>query len=131
MPAGVAGHSADDQDWVREHVDCDFQMCCYYNTSDRSQDPAHYPTYDECFDTADRDRMMETVARMGDRPVIHYKILAAGRNDPAEAFAYAARNMRPEDAVCVGVYTGKNPDMLKEDVDLLDESLAAAAAPVS
>ena len=59
------------------------------------------------------------------KPVVHYKILAAGRNDPAAAFAFAASKMRANDAVCVGVYPKDKPDMLREDVRLLDESLAA------
>jgi hypothetical protein len=61
------------------------------------------------------------------RPVIHYKILAAGRNEPEEAFAYAASSMRDTDAVCVGIYTQENPRMLEEDVELLARSIATAA----
>lgn len=121
LPAGVAGHRADDHDWVREHVDCDFQMCCYYNSSDRANDPAHHASYDECFDVRDRDRMMETIARMGDRPVVHYKILAAGRTPPDEAFRFAGRHMRPHDLCCVGVYLGDKPDMIDEDIDLFNQ----------
>ena len=59
------------------------------------------------------------------RPVIHYKILAAGRNDPKEAFAFAASKLRANDAVCVGIYQKDKPGMLQEDVRLLEESLAA------
>ena len=51
--------------------------------------------------------------------------LAAGRTPPVEAFAYAARHMRPSDAVCVGIYTKDNPDMLAESVRLLLDSLRA------
>ena len=50
------------------------------------------------------------------RPVIHYKIMAAGRNDPAEAFAFAASKMRANDAVCVGIYQKDRPEILREDV---------------
>ena len=127
LPAGVAGHRADDHDWVREHVDCDFQMCCYYNSSDRASDPAHHASYDECFDVRDRDRMMETIARMGDRPVVHYKILAAGRTPPDEAFRFAGRHMRPHDVCCVGVHLGDNPDMIAEDIDLFNRHCAGGS----
>jgi len=66
------------------------------------------------------------------KPAIHYKVLAAGRNDPAEAFKYVARKMRPVDAVCVGIYTADKPDMLAEDVELLERALAARnQAPAS
>ena len=61
------------------------------------------------------------------RPVIHYKIMAAGRNEPEEAFATAARNMRDSDAVCVGVYTQDDPYMLKQGVALLMRNLPVAA----
>jgi hypothetical protein len=50
------------------------------------------------------------------RPAIHYKILAAGRNDPEEAFAYCGGRMRPEDLACIGVFTGDDPRMLEADV---------------
>ena len=59
------------------------------------------------------------------KPVIHYKVLAAGRNAPQEAFAVAAKSMRRGDAVCVGVYTKGVPGMLEQDVKLLREKLAA------
>ena len=56
------------------------------------------------------------------RPVIHYKILAAGRNDPAEAFAYCGSRMRPQDLACVGVFTGDDPRMLETDVRLFERA---------
>ncbi len=61
------------------------------------------------------------------RPVIHYKILAAGRNDPAAAFAFAAAKMRANDAVCVGIYQKDRPGILREDVQLLEASLRTNA----
>ena len=45
--------------------------------------------------------------------------MAAGRNDPQAAFAFAASKMRPDDAVCVGIYDEKQSEILKQDVDLL------------
>jgi hypothetical protein len=62
------------------------------------------------------------------KPVIHYKVMAAGRNDPAEALQYVARSMRPTDAVRVGIFTKHKPDMLKEDVTLLERGLARLKA---
>ena len=52
---------------------------------------------------------------------IHYKILAAGRNDPEEAFASCAARMRPQDLACVGVFTGDDPRMLETDVRLFEK----------
>jgi hypothetical protein len=64
----------------------------------------------------DRDREMRryyTAAR------IHYKVLAGGRSDPAEAFAFVAKHLRPQDAVAVGVYTNGKPDLIEENIRLL------------
>lgn len=124
MPAGVAGHRPEDHLWVRENVECEFQMCSYYNPGDRAKDPAHHPTYDECFAADDRDRMVETIARLGERPAVHYKILAAGRTPPEEAFRFASRHVRPQDIVCVGVYLGDNPGAITEDVALFRRYIA-------
>ena len=57
-------------------------------------------------------------------PAIHYKIFAAGRTDPKEAFDFVARHLRPQDAVCIGVFTKDKPDMLAEDVRLFEEALS-------
>jgi len=99
-------------------------MVSHYNPSPRTHAPHHDPATAECYLLAEREERVATIQHLG-RPVIHYKILAAGRNDPAAAFAYTARHMRPEDAVCVGIFAKDNPNMLAEDVDLLLESLRA------
>jgi hypothetical protein len=71
--------------------------------------------------------MTRLIARLS-KPAIHYKVMAAGRNTPAEAFAYVARHLRPTDAVCVGIFTKNKPDMLREDVELLKQGLLAREA---
>ncbi|HYN01688.1 MAG TPA: hypothetical protein VE359_04525, partial [Vicinamibacteria bacterium] len=72
------------------------------------------------------------------RPVIHYKILAAGRNDPEEAFATCAGRMRSQDLACIGIFSGDDPGMLETDVQLFEKhsrarddarSEASAAVP--
>jgi hypothetical protein len=55
------------------------------------------------------------------RPAVHYKILAAGRNDPEEAFATCAARMRPQDLACVGIFSGDDPGMLETDVRLFEK----------
>lgn len=124
IPVGVAGHATADFTWAEENLDLDFYMVCYYDPSSRRQVPHHDPSAAEGFHSQDREERVAMIQRLS-RPVIHYKILAAGRNDPAEAFAYAARHMRPIDAICVGIYTNDDPDMLAKDVKLLLESLRA------
>ena len=62
--------------------------------------------------------MVEVISRLK-RPAIHYKIMAAGRNNPEEAFAFAKKHMRSGDAVCVGIYDEDDQDMIRKDVELL------------
>jgi hypothetical protein len=97
-------------------------MCSYYNPSRRDKRAEHNPGTPERFAPGDREAMVRTIKFLG-RPVIHYKVLAAGRLDPREAFAYVGRRLRPHDAVCVGVYTRDAPYMLQENLQLLEDGL--------
>ncbi|MFB3880298.1 MAG: hypothetical protein ACE149_03495 [Armatimonadota bacterium] len=127
LPAGVAGHTPEIFEWAEEHLNCDFYMCSYYNPVPRDKAPGNPGAKgDERFRAEDRDRMAAAIQLLS-KPVIHYKIMAAGRNDPAEAFRYAASKMRAGDAVCVGVHTKDRPDEIAQDVRLLEESLRATA----
>ncbi len=127
LAAGVASHNPEALEWVDEHLDVDFYMCCYYNPTRRDKNPEHVHGAKEWFYPADRDRMTDTIQHLS-KPAIHYKVLACGRNQPAEAFRYAASKMRPQDAVCVGIYPNhEKPNELAEDVRLLEESLRTVA----
>lgn len=126
--AGIAGHNpAVFERAVAAGLEVDYFMCSYYNPSDRSRAAAHDPVAGETFDPAHRERMVAVIADLP-RPVIHYKVLAAGRTPPAEAFAYVARHLRPQDAVCVGIHTGDDPAMLATDVRLLETALCKEPA---
>ena len=124
MLTGIAGHNPKVFEWAEKNLDVDFYMCSYYNSAHRDQGAERAPGTTEWFLEEDRRAMTELIATLS-KPVIHYKVMAAGRNDPAEAFAYVARHLRQGDAVCVGVFTQGNPDMLKKDIELLDGALAA------
>jgi hypothetical protein len=119
MLAGIAGHNPRVFEWAEKNLDVDYYMCSYYNSAHRDKRPDHVSGMAEWFLEEDR-RIMTDLIQTLSRPVIHYKILAAGRNDPQEAFDHVARSMRATDAVCVGVYTREKPDMLKEDVRLFE-----------
>jgi hypothetical protein len=125
LPAGIAGHNPDVHRWAEDHLDLDFYMCCYYNPSRRDEQAERDATAQETYWDEDRQIMVQLIQQLR-RPAIHYKILAAGRNDPDEAFAYAAAHMRANDAPCVGVHTKDNPDMIRENVERLSRCLAAA-----
>ena len=127
MLAGIAGHNVRVFQWAEEHLDCDYYMCCYYNPTSREEDPEHVHGAQELYRQEDRKAMTDLIATLS-RPVIHYKVLAAGRNDPAEAFAHTARTMRPNDAVCVGVYTADDPKMFEKDVALFEAAMKPTKA---
>jgi hypothetical protein len=114
-------------EWAEEHLDLDYYLCCYYNPSPRDQKADHVPGVTEYYLEEDRQAMTDLIPTLS-KPVVHYKVLAAGRNDPATAFAFAASKMRPNDAVCVGIYPKDNPGMLAEDVRLLEDALTAEQA---
>jgi len=122
MLAGFAAHNFRVIEWAEKHLDLDYYLCCYYNPDRRDERAGHDPNAREVYLEEDRQTMTDLISELS-RPVIHYKIMAAGRNDPARAFAYAASKMRQNDAVCVGVYPKDKADMLQEDVRLLEESL--------
>jgi hypothetical protein len=123
LPVGIAAHESATLEYAEEHFDVDFYMCAYYCSIPRDRTPEHI-TQDELFEPVCRERMAATIAHLS-KPAIHYKIMAAGRNEPQEAFAYAARAMRPTDAVCVGIFTKHRPHELVEDVGYLKSALAA------
>ena len=127
LPAGIAAHDPRVHLWARENLPVDFHMCSYYNPSRRDAHAEHRPGEAETFDDADRAAMTAVIPAL-DKPAIHYKIFAAGRNEPRAAFAEAARHLRPGDAVCIGVFPKDHPDMLAEDLALFEESLKQPAA---
>ncbi|MHB0858499.1 MAG: hypothetical protein ACYC5M_13150 [Anaerolineae bacterium] len=122
LPVGIAGHMPADFVWAEAHLNLDFYMVSYYNPSPRHDSPHHDPAAAEQYLPEDRDERVALLHTL-QKPAIHYKVLAAGRTPPEEALAYAARHMRPDDAVCVGVYTADKADMLAEDLRLLLRNL--------
>jgi hypothetical protein len=128
LPAGIAGHYPQVHLWANQHLPIDFHMCSYYNPTPRDTHAEHRPGETETFDPADRDAMTAIVPELK-KPVIHYKIFAAGRNDPRAGFAFAARHMRPGDAVCIGVFPKHNPAMLADDLRLFEETQRVSVKP--
>jgi hypothetical protein len=119
LVAGIATHRPACLAWAEQvRLDVDFYMCAYYDPSPRVGNPRHDPRVNECFDPADRDGMVRAIRDLS-KPAFHFKVLAAGRTGPSEAFAFVARHLRPQDTVVVGVYTKDKPDMLEENIRLL------------
>lgn len=119
LAAGFAAHNSEPHEWIRDNLDPDFQLCCYYDPSPRIDSPDHVPTEHEKFDPAHRDRMAETIKSLNSSAV-HYKVLAAGRTEPREAFEYVAKVIRPQDIVLVGMYLGDDEEMIEKNVAMFE-----------
>lgn len=128
LPAGVAGHNPGVFAWAEQNLACDFYMCSYYNPTNRAANAEHLAGAQEAFMDSDRDAMVKTIAGLS-KPAIHYKVLAAGRNDPRQALEFVARHLRPQDAVCIGVFPKRRTTELEDDVklfcELTEKTLAA------
>jgi hypothetical protein len=120
--AGIAAHNPRVHEWADEHLDLDFHMCSYYNPTRRDANAEHVSGAVETFAEADRAAMVDVIRQLR-RPAIHYKIFAAGRTDPRDAFAFVAQHLRSQDAVCIGIFPKDNPNMLAEDVRLFEEAM--------
>jgi hypothetical protein len=117
--AGFAGHSVEAHRWIRDHLDPDFQMCCHYDPSARSDSPHHVSSVDEKWDEAHRAAMVE-LTRSLPCPTVHYKVFAGG-NKPIDAgFRFLASCLRENDLVCVGHFLKDNPNMIEENVAAFD-----------
>ncbi|HPO07446.1 MAG TPA: hypothetical protein PLZ55_02170 [bacterium] len=108
MLVGVGSHRPDvllliqDKGWP-----VDFYMQCCYNLSDR----------DEEYLAEDREKAFATIRQL-EKPVIAFKILAAGRNNSEESFQCAFKNIKNTDAVCVGFFMKDRPYEMQQDAEL-------------
>jgi len=107
---------AEEKDW-----DIDFYMACFYNLSRKPRHSALVTGkfQEEEFLDKDRDRMC-AVIRETPKTCLAFKILAASRKciaqeDVQRAFNYAFENIKPYDAVVVGMFP-KYFDQITADV---------------
>ena len=110
---GVSCHNPQVVEYVEEKGwDVDYYMTCFYRIS-RTREEARRELggeapLGEVFLEKDPVRMTAAVRQTG-KPCLGFKILAAGRrtNTPksvAQAFDFALANIKPTDAVIVGMY---------------------------
>jgi len=127
MPAGTATHNPDVPLYFEEHdFGAEFYMMCFYNLPARSSD-LRLRSYDDKFQDEDRRKAVQTIKAVP-KPCIGYKILAAGRNDPVEAFRFALTNIKDTDCVAVGFYTKHHPGQVQEDADIFLKVLRETGA---
>ncbi len=124
MAGGFAAHNTKPHEWIRDHLDPDFQLCCYYDPSPRVASPHHVVSDEEVFDPAHREAMGRTIATLK-APAVHYKVLAAGRTPAEEAFSWIARVIRTRDVVLVGFHLGDDPDLIAKTVRLFQRIVPA------
>jgi hypothetical protein len=88
-------------------------MVCFYNFSGRRgridvADPG------ERYHPDDPAKAVAVIRELP-KPCLAYKVLAAGRRDAREAFAYAFENIKATDAVVTGVFTKDHPTQVAEN----------------
>lgn len=105
LPAGMATHQPTTHLMAEERgLPTDFYHQCVYQPENYSR---------ECWDLA-----MDTIGKL-DKPVVAYKVLAAGRVQPAEAFPDLWRRLKPKDGLCVGVFPKDKPEQIAENVGIV------------
>jgi len=113
MPAGLGTH---DPMIVRYAEDnnfgADFYMLAFYNSSKRG----------EVYLPEDREAACKIIQEVK-KPFLAFKIMAAGRNEPFEAFKYTYQHIKPIDAAVIGIFTKYNPNQVQEDVELARKSI--------
>ena len=85
----------------------DFYMMAFYNLSKRG----------EVYLPEDRESACKIIREV-DKTFLAFKVMAAGRNDPDEAFEYTYKNIKSKDAVVIGVFTKYHTDQVKDNVEL-------------
>ncbi len=104
LPAGIATHRAMTH---LEAEDKDLPTDFYHQTMYR---PDNYV----------KKGLEESLAAIEklDKPVVGYKVLGAGRITPAKTLPYVFGRLKRKDGVCVGVFPKKNPNEIRENVNL-------------
>ena len=131
LPAGVGTHVPEVIEYVEEQGwPTDFYMGCFYNIArGHKAAPATDPNaYDRDKFPADDPAKMTAVLRQVAKPCLGFKILAASRNcgtpgDIRGAFEFAFENLKPTDAVVVGMFP-KHSNQVAENAAIVREILA-------
>jgi hypothetical protein len=118
LVAGLAGHAPEAHLAVYEAgIPADFHVVCFYNCGSLHAGGGDH------FDPSDPARAVEVIRHI-QKPCIGYKIMGAGRVPAQQALEFAFANIKPTDAVNVGIFTGDNPNMVVENVRFVERLLA-------
>jgi hypothetical protein len=120
VQVGLGTHMPEVIEYAEEHNwDVDFYMACFYNISrvERESALVSGQFFEEPFCAEDPPRMCQTI-RATPKQCLAFKVLGAGRrcadqDEVAAAFKFAFDNIKPIDAVVVGMY----PDQVQLNVN--------------
>lgn len=116
VPVGVAGHSAETHEWVDGMNLVDFHVVSFFKCGS-----LHYGSGYR-FRLADAITATDCIRHLR-KPCIGYKIMAAGRIDPAMAFEFAFSSIKSTDVVNVGMHRGDKDNMVEENVATVERIL--------
>ena len=120
--SGIAGHNPESHLEAQEMgLPADLYMVCSYNLTGR-RGKIDVADPDEKFHPDDPPAALACIQKL-QKPCLAYKILAAGRRDPREAFADAFGGIKDTDAVVVGVFPKDQPTQIADDAKLVLEVL--------
>jgi hypothetical protein len=114
LPTGIAAHVPDNHRRAQDMgLPLDFHMVCLYNLTGYRGATGAAP--EERYEAQDRVAALRLIRDLA-RPVVAYKVYAAGRLGPAEAFADLGASLRPHDGVCVGMFPPDSDDIVGDNV---------------
>ena len=137
VQVGLGTHTPEVIEYAEEKGwDIDFYMACFYNLHRKPResifvDKTKKNPQTEEFLPEDPDRMCRVI-RSTDKMCLGFKILAANRlcgnqKMVAEAFQYAFQNIKPKDAVVVGMYT-RHLDQINLNIEHTVEACRVAVS---
>jgi hypothetical protein len=121
LVAGVAAHNPAAHHWVDSLGAADFHAVPFFNCGS-----VHDRTGGERFVLEDMAEAVKFI-RGTAKPCLAYKVLGAGRLDARMGLDYAFRNIKPGDAVNLGMHRGDNDGMVEENARLAEELINGGA----
>lgn len=125
---GFGGHRPDTHEWIRDNVDCDFQMCSYYNPIDYTEGRKVRPRK-EAWSSRERDQMLQVIETIP-RTVVHHKTLASSNVSFDAAFEVTCSALRPNDVLSMGMYPEDEGDLIRKNVERFDTYIDNQDGPV-
>ncbi len=113
---GIASHYPAVHLAVAPRLELDFQMVCVHQCG------SVHAGQGERFEEADVPEALSAI-RAIPRPCIAYKVLGAGRFDPAERLPLVYHGIKPSDPVLIGFYAEHQPTQVEDTVALVESLL--------